>query len=188
MTPLVLLSAEGKRSSRTPLPWCLPALLQCANATTGYFARAHGYGSHRVPYRTRLDCSGILPMAHTYPWRYACATDGFKAVWLDGSETRETCYDGFKAVPPALKQLLVARAIAPATPFYTPPPRLNNYASDLNILLIKPYRGCHYNNFQVVEAVSLFCLFISFYFVFSLLYTFICTVGCIQMMFHEYIS
>ena len=38
------------------------------------------------------------------PMAYACAADGCKAVWLDGSETRETCHDGFKAVPTALKR------------------------------------------------------------------------------------
>ena len=56
------------------------------------------HGSHRlrVP-----DCIEILP---THPWRYACAADGCKAVWLDGSETRETYHDGFKAVPMALKR------------------------------------------------------------------------------------
>ena len=78
---------------------------RCCNAQTLQPAILHvRTGTDPTAYRTGLDCSGILPMAHTYPWRYACAADGFKAVWLDGSETRETCYDGFKAGPTVLER------------------------------------------------------------------------------------
>ena len=51
----------------------------------------------------RTDPTAYWTAVEYHPWRYACAADGFKAVWLDGSETHETCYDGFKAVPTALK-------------------------------------------------------------------------------------
>ena len=116
MTPLVLLSAEGKRSSKYFPNSASMASSRAAvmrkryNLVPGDHARAHG--SHRYPApRTGLQWN-ITHGAHTYPWRYACAADGFKAIWLDGSETRETCYDGFKAVPTALK---------PARQFYNGP-------------------------------------------------------------------
>ena len=106
MTPLALLSAEGKRSSKYFPDSASMASSRAAVMRKHYnrvFYRVLGikHGSHRlrVP-----DCIGILP---TYPWRYACTADGCKAVWLDGSETRETCHDGFngsKAGPTVLER------------------------------------------------------------------------------------
>ena len=101
MTPLVLLSAEGKRSSKY-----FPNSASMASSRAAVMRKRYNLGIMHVrtdPTAYCMDCSGIL-MARTHVhMALRSAADGFKAVWLDGSETRETCYDGFKAVPTALK-------------------------------------------------------------------------------------
>ena len=94
MTPLVLLSAEGKRSSKY-----FPNSASMASSRAAVMRKRYNLGIMHV----RTDPTAYWTAVEYYPCRYACAADGFKAVRLDGSETRETCYDGFKAVPTALK-------------------------------------------------------------------------------------
>ena len=99
MTPLVLLSAEGKRSSKY-----FPNSASMASSRAAVMRKRYNLGIMHV----RADPTAYWTAVEYYPWRTHVpmalrAADGFKAVWVDGSETRETCYDGFKAVPTALK-------------------------------------------------------------------------------------
>ena len=98
MTPLVLLSTEGKRSSKY-----FPNSASMASSRVAVMRKRYNQLFYRVLGIMHVRTDAPRTYRTAVEWRYACAADGFKAVWLDGSETRETCYDGFKAIPTALK-------------------------------------------------------------------------------------